>query len=130
MIRDAQNTFCKDLNVAAFTAAAEYTNVINGTAEGDAANQMYLVIANTTALKDGTLTATLQTCAAEDFSSGVVDLGAYTVAKTKGVRVRARVPIGCLQYLRVQFVATLDASKTSLGAGKVTAALVYDVEID
>ena len=129
MIRDAQNTFCKDLNVAAFDADAEYTDIIDGTAAGDAVNQMYLMIANTTALKDGTLTATLQTCASEGFSSGVVDLGAYAVAKTKGVRVRVRVPLGCLQYLRVQFVATLDATKTSLGAGAVTAALVYDVNI-
>ena len=129
MIRDAQNTFCKDLAVSAFDADAKYTNIIDGTAAGDAVDQMYLMIANTTALKDGTLTATLQTCALEDFSSDVVDLGAYAVAKTKGVRVRARVPIGCLQYLRVKFVATLDADKTSLGAGVVTAALVYDVEI-
>ena len=129
MIRDAQNTFCKDLDVAAFDADAEYTDIIDGTAAGDAVNQMYLVIANTTALQDGTLTATLQTCASEGFSSGVVDLGAYAVAKTKGVRVRVRVPLGCLQYLRVQFVATLDATKTSLGAGAVTAALVYDVNI-
>src|SRR5574344_131346 len=122
MIRDAQNTFCKDLDVSAFDADAEYTNVIDGTAAGDAVNQMYLMIANTTALKDGTLTATLQTCALEDFSCGVVDLGAYAVAKTKGIRVRVRVPLGCLQYLRVQLVATLDANKASLGAGKVTAA--------
>ena len=129
MIRDAQNTFCKDLNVAAFDADAEYTDIIDGTAAGDAVNQMYLVIANTTALQDGTLTATLQTCAAEAFSSNVVDLGSYAVAKTKGVRVKVRVPLGCLRYLRVQFVATLDATKTSLGAGKVTAALVYDVNI-
>lgn len=130
MIRDAQNTFCKDLNVSAFNTNPQYTNIIDGTAAGDAVDQMYLMIANTTALKDGTLTATLQTCALENFSSGVVDLGAYAVAKTKGVRVRARVPIGCLQYLRVKFVATLDASKTSIGEGAVTAALVYDVEID
>ncbi len=130
MIRDAQNTFCKDLAVSAFDADAEYTNIIDGTAAGDAVNQMYLMIANTTALKDGTLTATLQTCALEDFSADVVDLGAYEVAKTKGVRVRARVPIGCLRYLRVQLVSTLDLNKTSLGAGAVTAALVYDVEID
>ena len=129
MIRDAQNTFCKDLNVAAFTAAAAYTDIINGTAAGDAVDQMYLVIANTTALQDGTLTATLQTCALEDFSADVVDLGAYAVAKTKGIRVKVRVPLGCLQYLRVKLVATLDANKTSLGAGKVTAALVYDVNI-
>ena len=129
MIRDAQNTFCKDLNVSAFDADPEYTNVIDGTAAGDAVDQMYLVIANTTALKDGTLTATLQTCAAEGFSSNVVDLGSYAVAKTKGIRVRVRVPLGCLQYLRVKFVATLDADKSSLGAGAVTAALVYDVNI-
>lgn len=130
MIRDAQNTFCKDLDVSAFDAAAAYTNIINGTAAGDAVDQMYLMIANTTALQDGTLTATLQTCAAEAFSSNVVDLGSYAIAKTKGVRVKARVPIGCLQYLRVKLVATLDDTKTSLGAGAVTAALVYDVEID
>ena len=129
MIRDAQNTFCKDLNVAAFDADAEYTDIIDGTAAGDAVDQMYLMIANTTALQDGTLTATLQTCAAEAFGSNVVDLGAYAVAKTKGIRVRVRVPLGCLQYLRVKFVATLDDTKTSLGAGKVTAALVYDVNI-
>ena len=128
MIRDAQNTFCKDLDVAAFTAAAVYTNIINGTAAGDAVDQMYLMIANTTALQDGTLTATLQTATDEAFTSPV-DLGVYAVAKTKGVRVKARVPIGCLQYLRVKLVATLDATKTSLGAGKVTAALVYDVNI-
>lgn len=128
MIRDAQNTFCKDLDVSAFDADAEYTNIIDGTAAGDAANQMYLVIANTTALKDGTLTATLQTATDENFTTPV-DLGAYAVAKTKGIRVRTRVPIGCLQYLRVQLVATLDANKTSLGAGAVTAALVYDVDI-
>ena len=128
MIRDAQNTFCKDLNVAAFTAAAAYTDIINGTAEGDAVDQMYLMIANTTALQDGTLTATLQTATDEAFTSPV-DLGVYTVAKTKGVRVKVRVPLGCLQYLRVKLVATLDATKTSLGAGKVTAALVYDVNI-
>ena len=128
MIRDAQNTFCKDLNVAAFTAAAAYTDIINGTAAGDAVDQMYLMIANTTALQDGTLTATLQTATDEAFTSPV-DLGAYAVAKTKGVRVKVRVPLGCLRYLRVQFVATLDATKTSLGAGKVTAALVYDVNI-
>ena len=129
MIRDAQNTFCKDLDVSAFDADPEYTNIIDGTTEGDAVDQMYLMIANTTALKDGTLTATLQTCASEGFSSGVVDLGAYAVAKTKGVRVRVRVPLGCLQYLRVKFEGALDANKTSLGAGAVTAALVYDVDI-
>lgn len=128
MIRDAQNTFCKDLNVAAFTAAAAYTDIINGTAAGDAVDQMYLVIANTTALQDGTLTATLQTATDEAFTSPI-DLGVYAVAKTKGIRVKVRVPLGCLQYLRVKLVATLDATKTSLGAGKVTAALVYDVNI-
>ena len=128
MIRDAQNTFCKDLDVSAFDADAEYTDIIDGTAAGDAVNQMYLVIANTTALKDGTLTATLQTATDEAFTSPV-DLGAYAVAKTKGIRVKVRVPLGCLRYLRVQLVATLDATKTSLGAGKVTAALVYDVNI-
>lgn len=129
MIRDAQNTFYKSKSVAAFDADAEYSDVIDGTHAGDATNQMYLFFANTTAIQDGTLTVTLQTSSTEAFSVPV-DLASYAVSKAKGAKIKARLPIGCLQYLRLKSVATLDASKTTLGAGVVDAALVYDVEID
>ena len=129
MIRDAQNTFYKSKNVAAVDADAEYSDVIDGTAAGDAVNQMYLFFANTTALQDGTLTVTLQTATDEAFTSPV-DLASYAVTKAKGAKIKDRLPIGVLQYLRLQIAATLDATKTSIGAGVVTAALVYDVEID
>lgn len=127
MIRDAENTFSKDLDVSAYTATAAYSDVIY-VGEGDAANQMYLYAAVTTALQDGTLTAVLQTSDTEAFTSAT-DLATYSISKTVGEKIKAKVPLGCKKYLRFKYTATLDASKSSLGAGKVTAFLAYDVNI-
>lgn len=127
MIRDSQNTFCKELNLAAQTATASLTDVIF-TGGGDAVNQMYLVVAVPVALQDGTLTVTLQTSDTENFAIPK-DLGTFTVPKAIGIPVKARLPIGCQKYLRLKLVANLDATKTSLGNGKITAFLAYDVDI-
>lgn len=129
MIRDAENTFCKDLDLTAQTATATYSDVIN-VGGGDAVNQMYLYVGAPKALQDGTLTLVLQTSDKEDFpSDNTNDLGTYTISKDKGEKVKARLPIGCKKYLRLKLSATLDASKTKIGAGLLTAFLTYDVNI-
>ena len=127
MIRDAQNTFCKDLDVSSATSAADYTDVIF-LGGGDCVDQMYLVIAVTKPLQDGTLAATLQTSDTEDFTTAKDMLSAH-VSKSVGMPVKMRLPIGMQKYARIKYAATLDADKTSIGSGLVTSFLAYDVDI-
>jgi hypothetical protein len=76
------------------------------------------------------LTVKLQTCASADFSSTTVyDLPAQeTVTLASGNLainkeiLRARVPHGCLQYLRLYY----DVNGSNPSTGKITAALIMD----
>lgn len=75
------------------------------------------------------LTIKLQTCALEGFGSGVVDLPVQeTVTLASGNLainkeiLRAKLPHGCLQYLRLYY----DVNGSNPSTGKITAALIYD----
>lgn len=110
MIFDQENMF--------FDNAITGGNVIANVGGGDAHDPLFLVVAATTALgSDGT--AVLETSDTEDFKESEA-LGSYTLAgSTKGLLVRAKVPYGVKQYLRLTL--------TGVTAGAITAGLTETV---
>lgn len=116
----------------AVTASAASTNVIDLGGAGGLGNShpMEILVQTTEAFNNLTsLGIKLQTCAAEGFGSGVVDLpvqetvtlASGNLAANKEV-LRAKVPHGCLQYVRLYYTVTGTAPTT----GKVFAGLIFD----
>lgn len=110
MIRDAQNTFVADVDIATATP-----NVIC-VGGGDAVKEMYLYV-NVAAGTGGSVV--LKTSDAEDLASAVT-LGTYPLAA--GAPIKTRLPIGMKKYLG------LTITKGSC-TGNVSAYLAYDVDL-
>lgn len=128
MIFDAGNLFLEKKAATNYgTTPAASDNVVENTGGGNAYEAPWLVVLVTgAATGGGDLTIDLETCDAEDFSSGVVTLGSFEVASgSQGQVVAARVPVGALKYLRLM----LTGSASITGAGLITAGLVLDADI-
>lgn len=118
MILDRENIFF-ELATSALTAGK--TSDVIKTGGGNAVNQMYVYIGP--GLTSGYLTIDLETSADESFSSPVT----LSTLKLSTDGVKARVPIGVLNYLRLK-VNTLGTTGDAPTGGNVTAALVVDVD--
>ena len=127
MIFDAGNLFLSKKAITTYGTTAAYSDVVCNTGGGDAEEACWLVVLITGAASaGGNLTITLQTCDAEGFGSGVVDLYAKTVATgSQGEVVAVRVPVGALKFFRLK----LQGSASMTGAAVVTAGLVADADI-
>ena len=128
MIYDAGNLFLNKKAITTYGTTAAYSdNIVANTGGGDAEEACWLVVLITGAASaGGNLTITLQTCDAEGFGSGVVDLFAKTVATgSQGEVVAVRVPVGALKFFRLK----LQGSASMTGAAVVTAGLVADADI-
>lgn len=127
MIFDAGNLFLDQKAASTYGTTAAYSDVVANTGGGDAEEACWLVVVvSNAATAGGNLTITLQTCDAEAFSSGVVDLYAKTVATGSiGQVVTVRVPVGALKFFRLK----LQGSASITGSGKITAGLVADADI-
>ena len=128
MIFDAGNLFLSKKAITTYGTTAAYSdNIVANTGGGNAEEACWLVVLITGAASaGGNLTITLQTCDAEGFGSGVVDLYAKTVATgSQGEVVSVRVPVGALKFFRLK----LQGSASMTGAAVVTAGLVADADI-
>ena len=128
MIFDAGNLFLHKKAASTYGTTAAYSdNIVANTGGGDAEEATWLVVVvDTAATAGGNLTITLQTCDAEGFGSGVVDLYAKTVATGSiGEVVCVRVPVGAKKFFRLK----LQGSASITGSGKITAGLVADADI-
>lgn len=128
MIFDAGNLFLDKKAASTYGTTAAYSdNVVANTGGGNAEEACWLVVVvSEAATAGGNLTITLQTCDAEGFGSGVVDLYAKTVATgSVGEVVAVRVPVGALKFFRLK----LQGSASITGNGKITAGLVADADI-
>lgn len=111
MIRDAENTFIENTDIA---SAVSNVVFVGG---GDAVREMYLYAT----VKAGTGGSVELKTADEDTMSGAVTLGEWSLAAD--APVRARVPIGMKKYLQVEVTA---GSCT----GECSAYLAYDVNVE
>ena len=128
MIFDAGNLFLSKKAITTYGTTTAYSdNIVANTGGGDAEEACWLVVLITGAASaGGNLTITLQTCDAEGFGSGVVDLFAKTVATgSQGEVVAVRVPVGALKFFRLK----LQGSASMTGSAVVTAGLVADADI-
>lgn len=128
MIFDAGNLFLDKKAASTYGTTAAYSdNIVANTGGGNAEEACWLVVVvSEAATAGGNLTITLQTCDAEGFGSGVVDLYAKTVATGSiGEVVAVRVPVGALKFFRLK----LQGSASITGSGKITAGLVADADI-
>ena len=101
--------------------------------QGDMGNSrpMELLVKTDQAFNNLTsLTIKLQTCASENFSSTTVydlpvqetiTLASGNLAINKEI-LRAKLPHGCLRYLRLNY----DVNGSNPSTGQITAALIYD----
>lgn len=110
MIRDAQNTFVDNVDVASATSNVVF---VGG---GDAVKEMYLFA--TVAGGTGGSVA-LKTADTEDMASAVT-LGTYALAG--GAPIKTRIPVGMKKYLQIA------VTKGSL-TGNLSAYLAYDVNM-
>ena len=125
MIFDYENMFlCKKAVSSYDTTEVVADHVVSNNHGGNAFNRpVFVVWVTGAALGGGDLTITLQTSDDESFSSGVVDLAAYTVLSgSQGQVIAANVPMGAKKYLRLK----LKGSDSITGDGVITAALVTD----
>lgn len=110
MIRDAQNTFVHDTDVASATSNIVF---VGG---GDAVKEMYLY-----AHVAGGTGGSIALKTSDDAAMGsAVTLGTWSLAG--GAPVKTRVPIGMKKYLQVAI------TKGSL-TGNISAYLAYDVDV-
>lgn len=116
MIRDAENTFGMNIDIA----TATNSDVIH-MGGGDAVNQMYLYVAAAGTLAGSGGSLALETSDTENFATKTV-LGTYPLGTGTGKQVAARLPIGVKKYLRL-------AITKGTATGKINAFLAYDVDI-
>nr|DAG29454.1 MAG TPA: major capsid protein [Caudoviricetes sp.] len=124
MIIDQENIFLDAVEGSKITTAGLTSDVIANVGGGDAANPLFLVVTATEKLApaSATFTAALETSDTEDFKEKTV-LGTFDMAADKtGDLVRAKVPYGCKNFLRL----VVKGSAAGTG-GKLTAALTEDV---
>ena len=129
MIFDAGNLFLDKKAASTYGTTAAYSdNVVANTGGGHAYEAPWLAVLVTgAATAGGNLTITLQTCDAEGFGSGVVDLYAATVASgSQGEVIAVRVPVGAKKFFRLK----LQGSASMTGDAVVTAGLVLDADIE
>ena len=115
MILDRENIFFEK---EAAELTAEMTSDIIRTGGGNAHNQMYLYVGP--ALESGDIDLALETSDDEAFtSSATIIKGSFGTEA-----IKTRLPIGLKEYMRLKVTAA-----SSPTGGKVTAALVVDVDI-
>ena len=128
MIFDYENMFLDHKAASSYGTTAAYSdNVVANGNGGNAYDPAFLVVnVSGAATAGGNITVVLQTSDAEAFGSGVVDMATYTVpAGSLGTVVKERIPYGAKKFLRLK----LTGSAAVTGNGKITAGLVWDVDL-
>ena len=115
MIYDAENTFMWNQDLASDAGG----NVVANSGGGDAYEGLFLMAKVDEAL-DADATVTLTTADSEDMS-GADTLLTLALKKEAGSKASVRLPHGLKKYLK--------AAVTGATTGKVTSALVLDVDV-
>lgn len=129
MIADKELYLSENQNV---TADAPSTNYINQGADGDAYEQLFLVVktneATTSSDSNAKLDIKIQTDDVSDFSSAK-DLASFSLAladlSANKEIIKVRLPLGLKKYIRLYYDVTTSADFN----GYYTAFLVKDVKI-
>lgn len=126
MIFDYENMFLNKKAASSYGTTAAYSDVVANGNGGNAYDPPFLVVnVSGAATAGGNIAVVLQTSDTEAFSSAV-DMATYSVPTgALGTIIKERIPFGAKKFLRLK----LTGSAAVTGDGKITAGLVWDVDL-
>ena len=127
MIFDYENMFLNKKAASTYgTTPAVSDHVVANGNGGNAYDPPFLVInVSSAATAGGNISVDLETSDAENFGTKA-DLATYSIPSgSLGTIIKERIPYGAKKYLRLE----LTGSASITGDGKITAGLVWDVDL-